>query len=124
MFKHDPKQITNTKVISFGRDQMCIGDQPMLFQYNSGTPYDLFHSPLILPISKSKIYLRNVFRNESYADEDTSIINGLIIDQSSSIIACSNRVTLENGIKKYKLLQNNSEVSDLIKLGLFHDFKN
>ncbi|MFD2743156.1 MULTISPECIES: DUF4238 domain-containing protein [Sphingobacterium] len=123
IFKYDPRQITNTKVLSFERDQICIGDQPMLFLSNSGTPHDLFHSPLILPISKSKIYLRNVSRNIKYGYEQTSAINGLIIDQSSNIIACSNRVTLEDGIKAYKFMKNNSEVSDLVKLGLFSDFK-
>ncbi|MCC2599786.1 DUF4238 domain-containing protein [Sphingobacterium sp. FBM7-1] len=120
-FKMDPNKITKIQLINFEMDQICIGDMPLIFFNNHGQPYDLFNSPLILPISKSKLYLRDVSRKKSFYYEDTSIFNALIIDRSSKLIGCSNKKTLQDAIKTYKFLKE-QKLEKMMELNLFFDF--
>lgn len=91
----DPNQITRFQLLNFPSEQVCIGDNPILFLLEDKETIDLHRSPLIIPICKTKIYLRNVQRKSPFGYEHVSILNALIIDQSSQLICCSNRKALE-----------------------------
>lgn len=115
-----PKNITRMRVITFPDEQICIGDNPMLILNVDGTPEALFQSPLILPISNKKLYLRNVQRTKPLRYEDTILFNAWIIDQSSKLIACSNKKTLEDSIEAFHYIKR-QDICDSILIGLFYD---
>ncbi|MHB1179300.1 MAG: DUF4238 domain-containing protein, partial [Daejeonella sp.] len=56
----DPNGIVNGNLVSFPLEQICIGDMPFLFPFMPKTHLNLLQLPVIVPISKSKVYLRNI----------------------------------------------------------------
>ncbi|MGB3108312.1 DUF4238 domain-containing protein [Sphingobacterium siyangense] len=116
----DLGKFTRMRLIKFPDEQICIGDNPMLFLNISGTPEALFNSPLILPISNRKLYLRNVERQRPFSYLDALLFNALVIDQSSKIIACSSHKTLEDSIKTYHYIKK-EDMCDSTLIGLFFD---
>ncbi|MBV2228462.1 MAG: DUF4238 domain-containing protein [Sphingobacterium mizutaii] len=118
----DPNQITQFQLLQFPFEQVCIGDNPILFLRKEKELIDLNHTPLILPICKTKIYLRNVQRKRPFGYEHVAILNALIIDQSSHLICCSNRKALEDAVKTYKHMQKGN-LFDMFRASLFFDIE-
>ena len=97
----EAQEITTGNLIAFETDQICIGDMPFLFLFQPYDHYSLNRVPAIIPISKSKIYLRNVERIRSFDSSDTCMINALIIKQSSKMICGANPTVLKSAIECY-----------------------
>ncbi|RNL53353.1 DUF4238 domain-containing protein [Pedobacter jejuensis] len=116
----DPNRITNGNLISFPLDQICIGDMPFLFPFPAKTHTALIQLPVIVPISKSKIYLRNVERTKPYDFTDTCMFNALIIEQSSKFICSSNPTILQAAIDYHRFAKENDSFQ-YYRDSLFHD---
>jgi len=104
----EPEGITTGNLIAFEWDQICIGDMPFLFLFPPYDHYSLNRVPAIIPISKSKIYLRNIERTRSFDFSDTCILNALIIQQSSKMICSANPTVLKAAIESYEFARKNN----------------
>lgn len=100
--KQDPQGIKYGNLISYDLDYICLGDMPFLFPRPPKTQTDLLQFPVIIPISNSKIYLRNVERKIPYSFIDICMMNALIIDQSSKLICSSNPTILKKAVDSYR----------------------
>jgi hypothetical protein len=116
----DPNGISNGNLVSFHLDQICIGDMPFLFPFTAKTHTALIRLPVIVPISKSKIYLRNVERTKPYDFTDTCMFNALIIEQSSKFICSANPIILKGAVGYYRFAKENN-CFDFYRNRLFHD---
>lgn len=119
----DPDGIVNGNLIHFPLAQICIGDMPFLFSTIPRTHATLLQLPVIVPISKSKLYFRNVERTKPYDYIDTCMFNALVIEQSSKYVCSANRTTLEAAIDFYRFAKTN----DCLKYysdKLFYNSKN
>jgi hypothetical protein len=116
----DPSRITNGNLISFPLDQICIGDMPFLFPFTAKTHTALIQLPVIVPISKSKIYLRNVERTTLYDFTDTCMFNALIIEQSSKFICSANPIILKGAVGYYHFAKEN-DCFDFYRNKLFYN---
>ncbi|RZA01427.1 MAG: DUF4238 domain-containing protein [Sphingobacteriaceae bacterium] len=116
----DPNGITNGNLISFPLDQICIGDMPFLFPLKVKNHTALIHLPVIVPISKSKFYLRNVERTKPYDFTDTCMFNALVIEQSSKLICCANPIVLKGAVAYYHYAKENN-CFDYYRNRLFFD---
>jgi hypothetical protein len=56
----DPNSVVNGNLVEFPLEQICIGDLPFVFPIMPKTHIGLLQLSAIIPISKSKLYLRNI----------------------------------------------------------------
>lgn len=94
--------IFTTSTITFPQKQLCIGDSPFLMKELPKKHTDLLNIPAFIPISNTKLYLRNITLKGQLRFHETSMFNALIINQSSNLICCANKMILEAAIAYYK----------------------
>jgi len=116
----DPNGTTFGRLIHFPVEQICIGDMPFVFPFIPKNHTGLVQLPVIVPISKSKIYLRNIERTKPYDFSDTCMLNALIIEQSSKMICSANRTVLEGAIEYYRFAKEN-DCFEMYRHRLFFD---
>ena len=104
----DPNGVVNGNLVEFPLEQICIGDMPFLFPVMPKTHIGLLQLPVIVPISKSKLYLRNVERKAAYDFTDTCMFNALVIDQSSKFICSANSIILSAAVDYYRFAKENN----------------
>jgi hypothetical protein len=56
----DPNSVVNGNLVEFPLEQIYIGDLPFVFPIMPKTHVGLLQLSAIIPISKSKLYLRNI----------------------------------------------------------------
>jgi len=104
----DPNGVLNGNLVEFPLEQICIGDMPFVFPFMPKTHIGLLQFPAIIPISKSKLYLRNIERKASYDFTDTCMFNALVIEQSSKLICSANSTVLNAAVDYYRFAKENN----------------
>ncbi len=111
--------IFSTKTITFPQKQLCIGDNPFLLQDVPKKHTDLLNTPAFIPISSTKLYVRNIDPQTQFDFHYTSILNSLIIDQSSKLICFADKTVLEAAIDYYNFAKKEN-LFDAFKQILFN----
>jgi len=116
----DPNGIINGNLVEFPSEQICIGDMPFVFPVMAKSHIAVLQLPAIVPISKSKLYFRNVERKAVYHFSDTCMFNALVIEQSSKLICSANSTILNAAIDYYRFAKEHN-CFDLYRSKLFFD---
>jgi hypothetical protein len=116
----DPNGIINGNLVEFPSEQICIGDMPFVFPVMAKSHIAVLQLPAIVPISKSKLYFRNVERKAAYDFSDTCMFNALVIEQSSKLVCSANSTILNAAIDYYRFAKQHN-CFDLYRSKLFFD---
>jgi len=106
--------------IGYPQTSFCLGDMPFLLRSPLKQLNDLATLPLLAPISNQQLFVRNISKNQIWDGMTASIINALIIHQSSKFIICSDKKLLESSITQYHNIKQNN-LLDHCMIRLFGD---
>jgi hypothetical protein len=98
-----------TNTITFPMKQLCIGDMPFLMSRKPTKHADLLNLPAFIPISSTKLYLRNISLKSDVTFRETCMLNAMIIEQSSKMICSGNKMVLDAAIAYYKLAKEDNQ---------------
>ena len=114
-FATKSQNIFTSDIITFPIKHLCIGDMPFLFNGSPKKHSDLLDLPAFIPISATKLYLRNITLKRQMSFRETNMLNALIIEQSSKMICSGNKLVMDAAIDYYRLAKEEN---------LFEHFKN
>jgi hypothetical protein len=108
-------------MVDYNIPQFCLGDMPFVMRYPASNHTDLISMPLIVPISSTKLYVRNIPDGRIWDSMTANILNALIIRHSTKMVVCSNKQILEQAIKTFHSLKDNQHIVDHCMVRLFGD---